>query len=420
MSGLAKYLLLSHKKVGGYDDEFSEYTDELVNLGITVDNCVTDGLNFFDVFVYTDAIAKNHPILLCAKEMKKIIVGRGELLAEICKNFESVIAVSGCHGKTTCSAMIAHIFYLASEEFASHIGGKHPTLSNFYMNGNKTFITEACEYKKNFLKLKPTLALVLNTDADHMECYESEKELRECYKNFVKRAERSVTFYGDFENADVTFGFNGSATYCAKDISENGGMFSFKVYKEGSFLGSVALNVYGKHNILNALAAYAVCDLRALPNEKIIDGLNSFTGVERRFEYLGVYNRAACIADYAHHPKEIEATLKTAELICEGNLYVVFQPHTYSRTKNLFSDFVSALNNLKNLMIYRTFASREYYDDGGSAYTLSLALKNSRYGESETDIKDFLKGVKDSDKILFLGAGDIYGIAKSIINYDDK
>ena len=179
-------------------------------------------------------------------------------------------------------------------------------------------------------------------------------------------------------------------------------------------MGRVSLSVYGKHNVLNALAAIAAARTLGIPFSDIAEGINDFKGVERRFENIGKIHGARCVADYAHHPREIKSALVTAKKLNKGKIFVVFQPHTYSRTKNLFKDFVKTLSCVNNLLVYKTFAAREYFDDAGSALTLSQKLKKSAYGDCPADIVDFLQSAKAGDTVLFLGAGDIYEVAKGL------
>lgn len=416
MSGLAKYLLSLGKKVCGCDAVSNEYTEELKSCGAKIFIGELSGsVAEYDLIVYTDAINDSDIRLTEARKLSKNVVSRGQLLFEISRDFKKVIAVSGCHGKTTCCAMLAHIFSAAGKKFAAHIGGKDLTFTNFYYCGNDFFITEACEYKKNFLLLKPNISVVLNSEPDHLECYGSEEELKMSYIQFADCADISVSLYCDLPTGGLTFGFDKSADFYAKNIRSGGGVFSFTVFESGGELGTVNLNVYGKHNVLNALAATAVARSAGIPFEFIRDGLSSFSGVERRFENIGSVNGAECIADYAHHPAELRATIRTAKKMTEGKVFVVFQPHTYSRTKNLFKQFVKVLAPLNNLLVYKTFAAREYFDDAGSALTLSQSLKKSRYGDSANDIADFISKAQSGDIVLFLGAGDIYGIAKEVL-----
>lgn len=420
MSGLAKYLLSCGKKVGGTDVQESEFTQELIELGADISIGADAGsVENYELIIYTDAVNDNNPRLKEAERLSKTVISRGQFLYEISRNFKKVIAVSGCHGKTTCVSMITHIFASAGKKFASHIGGRDITYKNFFYNGNDYFITEACEYRKNFLLLKPNIAVVLNTDADHIECYGSEEALRRAYLNFADGADLAITLYRDMPvSYGLSFGFDKASDYYAKDIKCNGGRYSFTVYEGGSVLGNISLKIFGKHNVLNALASIAVARSAGIEFNRIKEGLELFEGVERRFEQLGYLNGCMCLADYAHHPKELRAIIRTAQKLTEGKLFVVFQPHTYSRTKNLFKQFVKVLAPLNNLIIVKTYAAREYYDDAGSALTLSNALKKSRYADDGEDIKKYISKAEKNDLILFLGAGDIYYTAKHIVSED--
>jgi len=417
MSGLAKYFLSLGKKVAGSDIAANEYTAELENLGVEInygDN--TENISEYGLIVYTDAIRDNDVRLMEARRLDKPIMARGTLLHEVGREFKKVIAVSGCHGKTTCAAMLAHIFSAAGKKFASHIGGKDATLSNFYICGRDFFITEACEYKKNFLRLKPDIAVILNSDSDHLECYGDESALKKAYMEFAKRAAVTVSLYKDLPfDFGRTFGFDKYSDYYAKNMKLINGAYSFELYEDAKEEAFISLAVYGRHNVLNALAAAATARCAGIPFKFIKEGLASFSGVVRRFENIGEVNGARCVADYAHHPNEIRATVRTAQKLTDGRLFVVFQPHTYSRTKNLFDSFVKALSPLNNLLIYRTYAAREYLDDAGSALTLSQSVKKSHYGDKPEDIKEFIKKAGKGDVILFLGAGDIYYIAKKLM-----
>lgn len=416
MSALAEILYKSGKKVGGYDREESEYTARLAGAGIPVWYGLDCGIDDYEVIVYTDALQENNLLIMRARRLNKTLISRGKLLYELSRTFKKTVAVAGCHGKTTCTAMLAHIFAAAGAAFSAHIGGNDSKFNNAYLNGYDYFVTEACEYKKNFLYLKPDVAVILNSDADHLDCYGTAKNLKKAYLQFAESAEGTVKLYGDLpECVGTTFGFDDRADYYAKRIRSANGKFSFDAYEGTNLLGGIALSSYGKHNVLNALAATAAARRCGIEFCHIAEGLRNFKGVKRRFEEIGSYNGAVCIADYAHHPNEIKAAVKTARLITEGELFVVFQPHTYSRTKTLFKQFVLVLSSIKKLLIFKTFAAREYYDDAGSALTLSGAVKRSLYGGCETDIENFLKTATRGDTVLFLGAGDIYDVARGIV-----
>lgn len=417
MSALALILNKMGKTVAGSDITSNEYTARLQSAGIRVDS--QDNLSVienYDAVVYTDAVKDTNKQLCEAVRLHKAVISRGALLGELCELFRKTIGVSGCHGKTTCTSMISHIFSQAELSFSCHIGGNDLQLLNCSFRGYDYFVTEACEYNKNLLWIHPDVAVVLNSDTDHLECYASEEDLQQTYIAFADRASVAIGLYGDLSVAGATtFGFDDRADYYAKGIKNVNGKYSFNVYEGDCKLGTVKLDVYGKHNVLNALAAIAVARSVGLPFETISRGLTDFKGVQRRFERVGAVNGAEVIADYAHHPNEIKATLRTARLVTQGELYVIFQPHTYSRTKNLFKQFVAVLSPLKNLLIYRTFAAREYYDDAGSALTLSAALKKSRYADSVRDIERFIGKAKKGDTVLVLGAGDIYYLIKETL-----
>ncbi len=415
MSGLAKYMLGLGKQVGGSDVSSSEYVEELAKCGAKINlNDNAEDISGYDFIVYTDAVSDNDLRYKKALELNKPLMSRGQFLYEVSKNFKTVIAVSGCHGKTTCTAMLAHIFAAADKKFTAHIGGRDLAFSNFYCCGHDFFITEACEYKKNFLHLKPDVSVVLNSELDHVECYGSEEALKKAYVDFAESAVHKVALYNDLPISGITFGFANDADYFADDVKVNGGNSIFTVYERGEKECEVTLNVYGKHNILNALAATAVARTLGISYEHISDGLNLFKGVERRFEKLAEVKNTVYYADYAHHPNELLASLKTVRAIAKGNIFVVFQPHTYSRTKLLFDNFIDVLSPLKNLLIYKTFAAREYFDDAGSALTLAQNIRNADYGDCVDDIRDFISKAKEGDVVIFLGAGDIYFIAKQI------
>lgn len=416
MSALAKILFSFGKTVGGYDKVSSVYTQDLAEDGIRI-NIGCGDVTDFQAVVYTDAIDNNNQLILQAHELGKKLISRGRLLREISKRFSVTVAVAGCHGKTTCSSMLTHIFDCAGKQFTAHIGGRDLDYANLCIKGYDYFITEACEYKKNFLFLQPQIAVILNSDADHLDCYGTADNLKRAYIQYADNSQKVIKLYGDLpEVYGLTFGYDDRADYYAKNIRGKGGKFSFVAYEKGNALGKVCLNVFGKHNVLNALAAIAAAREAGLSFNEITAGLQSFKGVERRFEFIGTVNGASCIADYAHHPKEIQAALKTARQLCGGELYIVFQPHTYSRTKTLFKQFVRVLGSQKNLLIYKTYAAREYFDDAGCALTLSKALSSSVYADGLQGICNFLMTASKNDVVLFLGAGDIYDIAKDLVD----
>lgn len=424
MSALAKLLCVNGYAVSGSDATHSEETESLSRYGIKTYIGV-DGqraaLIGADIVVYTDAIASDNEELVRAQLLQKRILSRADLLQSVCQSFQNVVAVGGSHGKTTCTSICAHVLKATGVPFTAHIGGQDSEFGNFYASGKEFFVTEACEYKKNILKLQPSVAVVLNIDCDHMECYGTKEGLQDAFRTFCTNSktafvcadDESCQGLGDFS----TFGIqNPLADYRAVDLRANGEKYSFTVEEYGKPLCRVRLNAIGRCNVYNALAAFAAMRSFGFNEKQIATGISSFTAVKRRFEKIGTYHGATFICDYAHHPREIAATVATAKGVCKGNLYVVFQPHTYSRTRLLMREFVYTLRKIKNLMVYKTYPAREKYDEEGSAQRLAQQVGDCLYAENAYVLKTWLKKtVKEGDTVLFLGAGDIYFVAQYFI-----
>lgn len=424
MSALACFLFDCGYSVSGSDAARSEQTEKLSAQGIPVFVGADENraeLAVAELVVYTDAIPMEHAELRKAKTLQKQIVSRAELLAIICQEFPNVLAVAGSHGKTTCTSMCAHVFRSVGVPFTAHIGGEDGTFGNFYTSGREYFVTEACEYKKNLLKFSSRRSILLNIDKDHMECYDGEKDLIDSFRQFCLNAETAFVCADDEKCRSLgdfpCFGIeNSGADYRATHLRASGERYSFTVEEYGKAICRIRLNAIGRCNVYNALAAFAAMRSFGFNEREIATGLETFTAVKRRFEKIGTYRGASFICDYAHHPREIVATVRTAQGVCRGELYVVFQPHTYSRTKLLMSEFLSVLRPIKNLMIYKTYAAREQYDGSGSAAALSRAVGSSLYAENVYVLKTWLKKtVKEGDVVLFLGAGDIYYAAQYLL-----
>ena len=424
MSALAKFLVSQGYEVAGSDAIKGEETEELAFHGVRVYIGADENraaLSAAELVVYTDAVSDKHPELSKARMLNKKVYSRAELLGAICEDFQNVLAIAGSHGKTTCTSMCAHVLKYVGVPFTAHIGGEDSYFGNYYSSGTEYFVTEACEYKKNLLKLQPDVAVLLNVDRDHMECYNGEEDLIKCFRNYCFSAKSTFVCVDDERCRGLgdfpSFGIESTlADYRAVDLRSNGEKYTFTVEEYGKAICRVKLNAIGRCNVYNALAAFAAMRSFGFNEREVAKGLENFTAVKRRFEKIGSYKGASFICDYAHHPREIIATIKTATGVCRGNLYVVFQPHTYSRTKLLLKDFVEALRPVKNLMIYKTFPAREKYDREGSALTLSHAVGNCLYSENVFVLKTWLKKtIKDGDTVLFLGAGDIYYAAQYLL-----
>ena len=415
MSALAKYLSGEGVSVSGSDLQRSERTDELEQMGVKVFlGHRKEQAEGAEVVVVSSAVKADNEEVCYALQRGIPVLSRTEAWHDVMARYLHSVGVAGSHGKTTCTAMLSHIFLAGGESFTAHIGGDDLELGNFANYGRVFFVTEACEYKRNLLNLIPETAILLNVDRDHMECYRGEEDLKETFFRFCREAGRAVVFSElDYEGG-ITFGI-GKGDYRAVRLRERNEKYSFLIEEYGKPLVRVRLKVMGRHNVLNALAACAAARQYGVLPPYIKKGLESFRGVKRRFEKIGTYRGAEIVCDYAHHPREISAVLRTFEKR-RKKLLVVFQPHTYSRTKLLLTDFVSALEHFRPI-IYRTYPAREEFDEAGSAKTLSRCIQNSRYADSERELKSLLKEeVKGNMTVLFLGAGDIYEIAKRVIS----
>ena len=423
MSALAKLLSVYNYSVSGSDGVKSEALDALAFYGVQAFVGEEENrrqLLEADVVVVTDAIGLEHVELVAAKKLKKRILSRSELLEGVCQEFSNVVAVAGSHGKTTCTSMCAHVLKSCGVPFTAHIGGEDQRFGNFYYSGEEYLVSEACEYKRNLLKIPSDTAILLNVDNDHMECYKDGEDLTKCFYQFCKRAKTAFVCADDERCAKFgfsTFGIsNPLADYRATEIRKKNERYSFTVEEYGKALCRVKLQAIGYCNVYNALAAFAAMRSYGFHEREISRGLENFVAVKRRFERIGQYRGADFICDYAHHPREIRSTLSTAQGVCRGNLYVVFQPHTYSRTKLLLREFIEVLQPIKNLMIYKTFPAREKYDAMGSAEFLAREVGGCLYAENVNVLKTWLKKtVKEGDAVLFLGAGDIYYAAQYLL-----
>lgn len=420
MSALAKYLSTQGYSVSGSDALRNEETENLGFYGVKTyigEDGNRPSLLNADAVVYTDAIAETHTERQSAVLHGKRLIARADLLSIISGNFSKIIGISGSHGKTTCTSMCAHALKGIGVPFTAHIGGEDSYFGNFYSSGSDYFLTEVCEYKRNLLKMQSDVSVVLNIDRDHMECYQDENDLIACFQRYCQQSKTAFVCADDSRCEKLgnfpTFGINSAcADYRAVDLRANNGKYTFTVEEYGNPVCRLQMQAIGRHHVYNALSTFAVMRSFGFNEKEIKKGLETFQAVKRRFEKIGVYKGANVICDYAHHPREITAIVKTAEGICKGRLFVVFQPHTYSRTKLLLKEFCESLRPIKELMIFKTFPAREKYDKDGDAERLAFEV-GSLYAENVYALKTWLKTtVKEGDTVLFLGAGDIYYVAQ--------
>ncbi len=432
-SAIAKYCLLNGIKVSGSDNKSTEITKGLKKMGGKIYGKHRAGnLKNSDAVIYTSAVDHSNPEIKRALKKRIPLIKRSQALNGALSGHKTVIGVSGSHGKTTATYMISSALVNANFNPTVFLGGECIEFDNFRLGDNNYAVAEVCEYKKNLLDITCNVAVILNIDNDHQESYESVSDQISAFAEFAKNAYAVVCAdCNNLKNVDLkcktTYAIYEKADFTAKYVSNDGGYYSFTAYKRNFKLGRINLSLKGKHNIYNALACIAVCDYLNLPFWVTAKTLNSLKGIKRRDELIGNYLGLPVYADYAHHPSEIASSIKNYG---ENALYI-FQPHTYSRTSYLMAEFITALSVLNGLIIYKTYPAREKYFQEGSAKSLynNLIIKNAQLSNQENfscksinyagkiaRLKSLIKrGVNGKDKIVFLGAGDVYDIAKKIL-----
>ncbi len=436
MSALALMLKKNGYYVQGSDDSVNSEIKKLakrkvrVFLGHNKNNVLGA-----DVVVYSSAIHSDNPELVFAKNNKLIILKRAELLGLLAETYKTVIAVAGSHGKTTATAMVSEIFENAGLKPTVHIGGKLNSIkSNFKIGNKKYFITENCEYKDNFLFVKPDISVILNIDSDHLDYFKNLDNIKFSFMKYAKNTNAggiNIVCREDVNSSEIavlensaTFGISENSDIYAKNIKEyKKGYFQFDVMFEGVNLGNIKLNIIGKHNVFNALASILVGLVCDIDFEMIKNSIENFSGVERRSEFIGTINGAGVYHDYAHHPKQIEKMICAIKELKNkmGRVITIFEPHTYSRTKFLLEDFAKSFSGSDYVFLAPVYSARENESEGLSSKELLIetrkVVKNSEVFNSFDDIVFRVKNeAKKDDIILVLGAGNIEKLAKMLID----
>ncbi|GCD09216.1 UDP-N-acetylmuramate--L-alanine ligase [Clostridium tagluense] len=433
MSGLAEILIKNNYKVSGSDMQSSHITNKLSEKGAEIyighngDNIVDA-----DLVVYTAAISPENPEYLKAMELNIPLMDRAEFLGQIMKGHKYNVAVSGTHGKTTTTSMIAHIILNEDVDPTILVGGELDAICGNVLAGNSDyFITEACEYKASFLKFFPYIATITNIDADHLDYYRDINHIKDTFKKFIDLIPKEGYLVANAEDENIktildnnnykcnilTYGIN-EGILKAQNIRYNeSGCASFDVYKEGHLLFEINLNVPGQHNVLNALASIGTSLCLNFSKDSITNGLSSFKGTHRRFELKGTKDGVTVIDEYAHHPTEIKATLSAAKNYPHNKIYCVFQPHTYSRTISLFEDFSNSFYNIDNLILADIYAAREKDTGVISSTMLGDRIRSKNVNcvnlHSFDEIVHYLRiNLKAGDMLITMGAGDVFKIGE--------
>lgn len=434
MSGLAAVLLTKGYKVSGSDSKESDVLNKLRKSGAEIYiGHKSENLKNVDLIVYTAAIPSSNPEIIEAKNKNIELMDRAEFLGYIMKGHKYNVAVAGTHGKTTTTSMLSNITLSANLDPTILVGGNVDALhGNFKIGESEYFVTEACEYKESFLKFFPYIGIILNIDADHLDYYKDINHIKDTFKKFSDLIPKDGYLIGCAEDPKVqevlnyakcntiSYGITKGDVTASNISFNNKGCASFTVYKNNEPLFDVSLNTTGNHNILNALASICTSIVLNIPKEAIIKGLKDCNGAHKRFEYKGEFNGATIIDDYAHHPVEIKATLNTAKLIKHNKTYCVFQPHTYTRTKTLFDEFIKCFDSSDELILMDIYAAREKDTGLVSSDELGDAIRKTGMNcinvHSHEEAVDYLSSkVSPGDLILTVGAGDVVKVGEMLL-----
>lgn len=437
MSGIASTLKYFGYNITGSDDNVSNQTKKLELLGIpVVIGKDLENLKKADLVIYTNSMSEDDEELELARSINIPMIERAEALGLITEKYENTIGISGTNGKTTTTALTASIFLNANKDPSIQIGAYLKSIDANYRIGNsEILIYEACEYKESFLKFDHETAVILNIDYDHLNYFKNLDNIKKAFLSFARATKIGGNIILNYDDVNVleikeileieeegkdkkdkynilTFGLNENADVYAKDIEYVDNILKYNLYFKNEFLKEINLNIFGNFNILNSLAAATVALAYNIESENIKQGLKEYKGTERRFEYRGDINGAAVYDDYAHNPTKVKE-LSTAVKRLNKNSWIVFEPHTYTRTKNQFNEFVDALSQYDNIILTKIYAAREKdifnIDSRDIVEELNRKYnKNAIYIEKYEDIIKYLKENVDEDNVVFfVGAGSI-------------
>ncbi len=437
MSAIAETLKSWGFKVTGSDLNQSKITDRLNKDGIrTIIGHNLDDCKNADLIIYNAAIPEDDPEMCLAREKNIPTVGRGKFVGFLTKKYKEAICISGTHGKTTTTSMISSCFLEAKLDPSIEVGAYFNMIDGNYRIGKSDyFILESCEYKANFLNFFPDTAVILNIDNDHLDFYKTFENIVKAFQKFASLVNENglLVANGDDKNClslkeytkakFETYGIeNDKCDYVAKNIEfDDNGFAIFDVYKEGEFFEKIELSVTGKHNVLNSLAAIAVSDYYKISKKDIKEGLKKFTGASRRLEYKGKFgDNIKVYDDYAHHPTEILATYSAVKNKKYHESWVIFQPHTFSRTKTHLDAFAKVLSNFDHIIVTDIYAAREKDEKIVSSNDLKDKIeklgKKAEYISSFDDIlKEVKSKAKKDDIIITLGAGTVTNIGPMLV-----
>lgn len=438
MSGIAQLLDSDHIIVTGSNNVENEMTKLLTEKGIKVylghhPEVIKDA----DVVVFTAAIPEDDPELIEARKLKKEIYERSAFLGLLSKSYENVLCISGTHGKSTTTGLLSLIFIKANLDPTIQIGAVLDEIGgNTRIGSHQYLIMEACEYVDSFLQFYPTSEIITNIDNDHLDYFHNLDNIKKSFKKYTELLPQDgyLVINNDDQNTidlncqkPITYGIKNNANYMAKNITYNDlGYPSFDIYFNEQFLIRINLNILGIHNIYNSLASFGLANQFIKDIEIIKSGLESYKGVERRFEYIGTYKQNVLIYDdYAHHPTEMETTLNSVKKVKHHESWAIFQSHTYSRTKEHYQAFANILANFDHIIIAPIYGAREIntFNINEDMIVQEIKKKNESvwFIDSFDKIVSFLQdNVQKDDLVITIGAGPINEVGLKILKTDNN
>ena len=431
MAPLAEVLHGLGVVVTGSDMKESHTVEHLRSLGIPVAiGHFPDGAKGADLVIRTAAVHDDNPEIAGARAAGIPIYERAQAWGALMSDYKHALCISGTHGKTTTTSMCTHIVMAAQMDPTVMIGGTLPLLHAGHRVGEgDTIILESCEYCNSFLSFRPTTAVILDIEADHLDFFKDLADVENSFRRFadlVPAEDGVVVANADDRNTMdtldglnrhvITFGLGSYADIYCENLEYTNGMGRFDLMREGETLTHIELSVPGRHNVENALAAAAATLTIGVPPEAIAAGLRAYRGAERRFQFKGEYNGARIYDDYAHHPGELHALLDTVKTLGYDRVICAFQPHTYSRTKALFGDFVQELKRPDITLLTDIYAARETSTLGISSKDIADCIPGAEYCPTLSDVTERLKELaRPGDLILTVGAGDIYQVGEALV-----
>ncbi len=435
MSSLASILMIKGKKVSGYDMKESATTKKLIEEGADISYDLNTVIpTSVDTVIYTAAVNSDNPLMKKAAESDAVILSRAELLGIISNSYKTSIGVAGTHGKSTTTGLLSSVCICEDKDTAVLSGANIPFIGSSYKCGDgERIVYEACEYKNSYHSMLPSIKVILNCEHDHVDFFPEIEDVIASFGKFINDARyegsknisvinkdcpNCIKAVHDTSSEVYFYSVKNDADFYAFDIDMTDGFGKFSIMlNDGKSIENIKLAIPGMHNVSNSVAAAAAAYLSGIDPDNIKRGLEAFTGVSRRFERLGEFNGAVLIDDYAHHPDEIEVTLKAARALNKSKIICVFQPHTYSRTYEMLDEFAKTLSLADKVYLCDIFPAREINTTGVSSADIARKMQNAECPGSFEDIANILKNeLKSGDYCITMGAGEAYKVANILLN----